>query len=289
MSLKSILVPTNGIESDRQLLDLALAVGRPTNAHIAALYPKRDPREALAYAGMGMGTELMATGPIMEQLEREGRDGSARSRATVEAWRTQAGLVEAAKPGPADRVTVGWSEQTGAPAELVIRAGAKADLIVHGVSEDDAGFQQELLEASLFGAARPVLMAPPKPVAEPFKCAMIAWNGSHEANRAVAAALALLPRFARVYFFYRAEPHRAPADPAEPIELLAWHGIAAEVVATGAAGDSVGADLLAAASSVGASLLIMGAYTHGRVREMMFGGVTHHVLHHAKLPVFLVH
>jgi nucleotide-binding universal stress UspA family protein len=289
MSLKSILVPTDGTDIDRQLLDLALAVGWPTNAHITALYPKRDPREALAYAGMGMGTELIAIGPIMEQLENEGRGGSARARATFEAWRGQAGLAEAAKPGASDRVTVGFSEQTGSPDELVIHAGAKADLIVHAGLKDDTGFQQELLEASLFGAARPVLVAPPKPTADPFKCALVAWNGSHEANRAVAAALALLPRFERVCFFYRAEPHRAPADPAEPIELMGWHGIAAEVATAGPATDSIGADLLAAASSVGASLLIMGAYTHGRVREMVFGGVTHHVLHHASLPVFLAH
>ncbi|MEJ0069751.1 MAG: universal stress protein [Pseudomonadota bacterium] len=53
--------------------------------------------------------------------------------------------------------------------------------------------------------------------------------------------------------------------------------------------ESLGEDLLKAAASVDASLLIMGAYTHGRVRQMMFGGVTHHVLHHATLPVFLAH
>jgi hypothetical protein len=74
----------------------------------------------------GMGTELMAIEPTMAQFERDGREGSARARSTVEAWRTQAGLTEAAKPGAADRVTVGWSEQTGSPDELVIRAGAKA-------------------------------------------------------------------------------------------------------------------------------------------------------------------
>jgi len=289
MALKSILVPTIGTDVDRRLLELALTVGRPTNAHIAALYPRRDSREALAYAGMGMGTELIAIGPIMEQLERDGREGSARSRSTVEAWRKEAGLTELAKPGTSDRVTVGWSEQTGAPDELVIRAGAKADLIVHTGLQDDTGFQQELLEASLFGAARPVLTASPKSTANPFKCAVVAWNGSHEANRAIAAAVALLPRFERVFVFCRAEPHRAAADPADPIELLAWHGIAAAALAASPASDSVGGDLLAAAASVEASMLIMGAYTHGRMREMVFGGVTHHVLHHAQLPVFLTH
>jgi nucleotide-binding universal stress UspA family protein len=70
---------------------------------------------------------------------------------------------------------------------------------------------------------------------------------------------------------------------------MAWHGIAAEAAAAGTASGAVGVDLLAAASSVGASCLIMGAYSHGRMREMMFGGVTHHVLNHATVPVFLVH
>ncbi len=55
------------------------------------------------------------------------------------------------------------------------------------------------------------------------------------------------------------------------------------------AADDVGAALLAAATSVEASFLVMGGYTHGRVRQMMFGGVTQHVLHHAQLPVLLVH
>lgn len=46
---------------------------------------------------------------------------------------------------------------------------------------------------------------------------------------------------------------------------------------------------MAAAARVGAGLLVMGAYSHTRLREMVLGGVTQHVLHHAPIPVLLAH
>ncbi|MEJ0069749.1 MAG: hypothetical protein WDO24_14600 [Pseudomonadota bacterium] len=51
-----------GTSLDRAALDLALALARPTGAHIEGLYPKRDPREALAYVGMGMDRHRSAHG-----------------------------------------------------------------------------------------------------------------------------------------------------------------------------------------------------------------------------------
>jgi len=289
MTMKSILAPMTGTAIDRPALDLALAIARPTGAHIEGFYARHDPREALAYVGMGMGGDMLAIGPIMEQLEREGREGSARSRRTLEDWRTVAGLAEAGQPGPTGQVTVGWREATGTPDQLVTQAAARADLVVCTALQPEPGVEQDLLEAALFGAARPVVTAPAALPSQPFHCAVIAWNGSHEANRAIAAALALLPRFAQVHLFCQAESHRAPADPTGAIELLAWHGIAARMLTHAASSETLGADLLNAAASVDASMLVMGAYTHGRMRQMMFGGVTHHVLHHAKLPTFLVH
>ncbi len=62
MTAKSILVPMMGTSLDRAALDLALALARPTGAHIEGLYPKRDPREALAYVGMGMDRHRSAHG-----------------------------------------------------------------------------------------------------------------------------------------------------------------------------------------------------------------------------------
>jgi nucleotide-binding universal stress UspA family protein len=51
----------------------------------------------------------------------------------------------------------------------------------------------------------------------------------------------------------------------------------------------VGAGLLAAASAFEADLLGMGAYSHSRLRQMILGGVTRHVLGHAAVPVLMAH
>jgi nucleotide-binding universal stress UspA family protein len=73
------------------------------------------------------------------------------------------------------------------------------------------------------------------------------------------------------------------------INFLGWHGISAQRVAGAATAGSIGANLLATAAREHAGLLVMGAYTHGRFREMVLGGVTDHVLHHATIPVLLAH
>ena len=70
--------------------------------------------------------------------------------------------------------------------------------------------------------------------------------------------------------------------------LLAWHGIPAKVEKVRTRGD-VGKALLAAAEKAGANLLVMGAYSHSRVREMILGGVTRHVLSNGNIPVLMAH
>jgi nucleotide-binding universal stress UspA family protein len=70
---------------------------------------------------------------------------------------------------------------------------------------------------------------------------------------------------------------------------LARHGVKAEARDVQARGKSDGAALLALAEEEDANLLVMGAYGHARWRELVIGGVTHHVLRHGKLPVFLSH
>lgn len=138
--------------------------------------------------------------------------------------------------------------------------------------------------------AVPVLLTPAQLPPDLFHSAIIAWNGSPEANHAVAAALPPLSRCARVSVFHEPDSKRDEVEPEELIDRLAWHGVAAEKVPAnrGIAGGT-GEQLLDAAGRLNASLLVMGAYTHGRLRQFVFGGVTHHVLHHATIPALLMH
>ena len=68
--------------------------------------------------------------------------------------------------------------------------------------------------------------------------------------------------------------------------MLARHGITAEAVSR-PGGKSSGEDILDQTEKLGGDLLIKGAYTQSRLRQMIFGGATAHILAKAKLPVFM--
>ena len=288
MTIKSLLVPMNAVTSDRGTLDLALAVARPTHAHIRALFVRSDPRDAALYGGYG--AETVGIGGIMERIEAEGGEASARARAAFETWRTRNDIAGGTKARAGKRVSADWRDEVGNGDLVIPRLGGLADLIVEtGLHDAKVPLALTTIEASLFGSGRPVLIAPKTVPRSLDAGALIAWNGSREANRAVGAALDLLATQKQVAVYNAPEAGRNAANPAELIEFLARHGIAARRVAAGKGAASIGADLLEVARRERASLLVMGAYTHGRFREMVLGGVTAHVLRQAKLPVLLAH
>ena len=116
----------------------------------------------------------------------------------------------------------------------------------------------------------------------------IAWNDSAEAARALAFALPFVEA-ASVVHVLTAETWRTQFEATEDLaDYLEWRGIMCERRAIEAE-DDVGAALLQAASAAGADLLVMGGYGRSRLRELVLGGVTRHVLTHAQLPVLLAH
>ena len=70
---------------------------------------------------------------------------------------------------------------------------------------------------------------------------------------------------------------------------LKMNGIAAEAMTLTAGKRSAGEVILAKAEELGCDLIVKGAYTQSRLRQMIFGGTTRHVLANAKLPVLMAH
>jgi nucleotide-binding universal stress UspA family protein len=70
---------------------------------------------------------------------------------------------------------------------------------------------------------------------------------------------------------------------------LQRNGIAAKMMTTPTSDRGAGAAILAAAKSEGCDLLVKGAYTQSRLRQMIFGGATSHILANAELPVLMAH
>jgi nucleotide-binding universal stress UspA family protein len=183
-----------------------------------------------------------------------------------------------------------YREVAGVVAAEVAAAGKRADLLVLARPLDNEG--HDALDAAIFATGKLFLLVPPDRAPPSIGGHMaIAWKASDTAERAVVAALPWLGRAGRISLLIAAKDGEAEARLATA--LLAAHGIAAAKIAVEAVADgldeSVGVALLAAARSVGADSLVMGAYRRHRFFEWVLGGVTRHVLHHADIPAFMLH
>ena len=169
-----------------------------------------------------------------------------------------------------------------------------ADLLV--VSQTDL---EEPASSRLIGAlpeqvvldgARPVLIVPYAGAVERIGShALVAWDGSVEASRAITGALPLLrsARRATLVEFHPAEA--AGRQPGADMALyLARHGVHCEVRCE-AAPLRDGELLLSLAGDVQADLIVMGAYGHTRLREIMLGGVSETMFASMTVPVLMAH
>lgn len=144
------------------------------------------------------------------------------------------------------------------------------------------------LEAALFEGGRPVLMAPPRPPRTIATNILVHWNASTETARVVLDALPML-KLAHQVTLLTVEGNMSPGPrPADMIAYLDAHGIKA-TEATVRGNNRPGEAILAEARRIGCDLLVKGAYTQSRLRQMIFGGATNHILQAAEIPVILSH
>ncbi len=175
--------------------------------------------------------------------------------------------------------------------DIALAAHARSfDLTVFGRSQrDGTGPRMGLLETTLFESGRPILIAPPKPLATIGQRIFVAWNGSTESARTVAFSMPLLER-AKEVLVLDIEGAGVPGPLAGAIAAnLKANGVAASGRTVPPGSRSTGEAFLAEAATWGADLVIKGAYTQSRLRQMIFGGATNHILLNADLPVFMAH
>jgi nucleotide-binding universal stress UspA family protein len=152
-----------------------------------------------------------------------------------------------------------------------------------------SGPRMTTLEAVLFESGRPILIAPPNPPASLGERIVISWNCSTESARTVAYALPLLAQAQEVTVLtVEGAVVEGPSGP-ELVDYLSMHAIKARELTVAAGRRKPGAKILDEALRLGADLLIKGAYTQSRLRQMIFGGATSHILSHAEVPVFMAH
>jgi|AraplaMF_Col_mMF_1032025.scaffolds.fasta_scaffold00121_61 nucleotide-binding universal stress UspA family protein len=293
MAFKHILVPVFGYDADRTALDAALTLAKRGGAHISARHIKVDPMESVPL----MVDVGVAATELIEAVERHAETRGKSAAATFEAWRSANNLTVDDTPTlRTNTITTAFKVLEGAEDELIIKYGRLTDIVVMGrPSGEEAGDQVlSRMEDALFGAGQPVLLVPngmaqpalDKLVSGP---ALISWNGSIEATRAISQALDLLRgmKEVRVLSVVEGKKDRHPAS--DLVRYLGWEGVTAAMIESSQTTGSAAEQILATAKGLGAGFVLMGGYSHGRLRQLMLGGVTSHMMDHADLPVLMAH
>lgn len=287
MAFRRILLPITGTAAGEAALYTALTVARIWNAHVHCLHVRVDARDVAPLAGEGLSGAMIEE--MMAATEREAGERASRVRGLFDRFIegkdvTLAESAEAAQKAPG--ATLSFESVAGREEDMVAQQSRLYDLAV--VAHPDAGedvSSSDALHAVLFDSGRPVLMAPRQPPKEIGTRICVAWNGSAESAAAVAAALPWLHRASAVRILH-SEDYQRRGPQAEGIAAyLHWHGITCELTPFKPLTKEVGAGLLGAARDFGANLLVMGAYSHSRLRQLILGGVTRHVLENADIPV----
>ena len=182
-----------------------------------------------------------------------------------------------------------------AMAEALATNARYADLVILGqAGPDDADVPRYLPEEVTLASGRPSLVIPYiGPGATLGQRVSVAWDASREAARAVNDALPILQR-AQAVGVVTVNPREGPSghgeQPGADIALhLARHGIKVEVQRVESRDVDVANTILSHIADRSSDLLVMGAYGHSRLRELVLGGVTRTILHDMTVPVFMAH
>ncbi|MFQ5775397.1 MAG: universal stress protein [Kiloniellaceae bacterium] len=289
MSLATILAVIDGAPGSEAAMGAALQLGRRFSAHVDLLYVEIDVTNAAPVIGEGMSGA--AVEQVMQSLRVEAQTRLAEARRLYERHCVGAKLPLAepdAAPQPG-KFAVSFRHVVGREAAEVLRRGRLSDVIVLARPGREAvGAVSATFDAALFDSGRPVLLVPAAPVERLGRTVVVAWNRSREAARAVGAALPLLAKAESVVVLTARETEDA-AEPSELARYLGAHGIAARTWAFTPGPGPIGGALLGEADKAGADLMVMGAYGHSRLRELVLGGATRGVLGQGEIPVFMVH
>ncbi len=284
---KLILVPFSGTGTDRMALETALGVARGFDAHLEVLFVSPDPKDSVLVLGDGLSTLMVEE--IMTATETVWGQRRKAARTIFETVAGEAGLRQVGGPAEAGGVTARWRDSIGRADEVIIAEGLLADLMVfaHLPGRHDLR-EVQMLESALLHTGRPVLLASrPQPAIG--RTIAIAWNGKLEAGRAVNAALPFLAAAGQVHILTLRAGHTSGGEGGRLAEALAWRGIAASVSLIEPGETPPFAALMRRAGDLGCDLLVMGAYGHSRVRELILGGATRYVLTHEGPAVLLAH
>ena len=279
--MKTILVPTQHIPAMNSALATATLLARHTGAYIEG-FPLRVAIPPYVVAELTAGLTLDA-------YDAQRDEEIAELRRSFEAAMQQHRIAPSGAAG--EHPCFGWRTAASEDESFIGSLGRAFDItVISRLDAESSGLHRRAIETALFESGRPVLLAPPVAPARIATNVMIHWNGSTEQARANAFAMPLLHRAERVSVLTIAGGQDVPGPSADDIiRQLQHNGIAATPVRVKLGDRETGEAVLDCARAEGCDLLVKGAFTRNRLRQMIFGGATSHIMEHADLPVLMAH
>lgn len=287
MTWAKLLADVDGGSGSEAVVTAAVQLGQAFAARVELLHVEVSEEEAIP-----MVAEGMTAGAVGKMLESLAEQRQVRAETAEKLYRTlcvDAGLPTCepdAAPVPG-RFRIAFRRVAGRESDEIARRGRLADLVIVPKPIAEAAFSQAV-ETAIFATGRPLLMVPETLPERPGSSIAIAWDGTLGSARATGAALPLLGR-AETVTVLTADMEKVGAKPSALVDYLAEHGISARTWAFLPGEGVLGERLLAEAKEAGANMLVMGAYGHSRLREMVLGGVTQSVTAKSEIPVFMAH
>ncbi|MCP4317374.1 MAG: universal stress protein [Hyphomicrobiales bacterium] len=277
MSIKRILLPVSKQYDIAKVAGFAFALAGQHRAEVQGFYPQRH-----EWSDDWLDNWGLSEGEIAALEEKAKKNAFETERLAREVFEAQAKChqkVKASFLSTFDRST-----------NSLLDYAVFADLTVLGATAiSESRFWQYLLNQMLTQSTRPVFVAPPRPVDKDLgNRIVIAWNQSPAASRAIAAAMPLIEKASHVVIVsVGSKGDRHSVDGLH--NFVSLHARDVDIAIIDPKGRKTGHMLIDKTAEIAGSILVMGAYSHRRWREQVFGGVTEYVLNNTDVPALMMH
>lgn len=275
MPFKTILAVVQGAEDVQHVSECATALASRFGAHLIGLHSEALPIPYSSTIGF----------PEAELIQASTEFNTERSRKLGAVFKEQAAAAGLSAEWRSLESFTGDSAQSG------VASARSADLVVAAQIDGGAGSGDGPdLDALLYEAGRPVLVSSQGgPSVSSFRKVLVSWNGSREAARAAFDALPFIVEADSTEILVIDPPDDPQAEEAGAAiaAALARHGAKVRVHIEDSRGSSIDTVIRDRVAETGTDLLVMGAYSHSWLRQMLFGGVTRTVLQSMPVTSFL--
>lgn len=276
MALKDLLVHIDSSQAAEKRLAAAIQLAQTHDAHLTGLY-------VIPTTDFPAFMEVPSAFEAIQQVRAYREEQAEAAQTAFETATSRAGL------------SAEWRFAEGDQIQRIAESARYADLVILGQhNPDEVDANQGLADRLVIEVGRPCLVMPYIGAREALgKCVLVAWNARREAVRAVNDALPILQTADRVVVLAvnptQGEAGEGDIPSVDICHHLARHGVKTEAETTVAKDIDVCSLLLSHAADMGADMMVMGAYGHSRLREMVLGGVSREILQTMTVPVLMSH